>query len=1490
MNSSDSNSLNGIAIIGMDGKFPGAPNLEVFWENLRNGVESVARFEPEELEMTLRNDPQMVNARAIISNVDLFDADFFGFNPREAAYTDPQHRLFLQTAFEALENAGYDPDRYEGNIGLFAGCSQNTYLLANLASNPGFLDEYLASQQMGSHPALLGNDKDFLSTRVSYKLNLRGPSMTVQTACSTSLVAICQACQSLQNYQSDMALAGGVSITFPQKRGYCYEEGAIVSRDGHCRPFDISSDGTVFGDGVGVVVLKRVDDAIRDGDHIHAVIRGFAVNNDGSSKVSYMAPSVDGQAEVIATAQALAGVDAGSISYVEAHGTGTSLGDPIEVAALTKAFRLQTDRDGFCALGSVKGNFGHLEAAAGVAGLIKTALSLQKGEIPPSLHFSAPNPRIDFNHSPFYVNAKWQKWSRTDGPRRAGVSSFGVGGTNAHVVLEEAPPIPAAQAEAGVQLLTLSAKTAAALDRATERLGDYIRAHPETNLADAAYTLQVGRRAFDHRRVIVSASLDAALGVITSRTSSHFLTGGTHPQSGKKEIAFLFPGQGAQEVDMGKGLYESLPVYREQIDLCARLLQPRLGLDLREVLYPAEAAREDAQKRLLQTYLTQPALFVVEYALAQTWLKWGVRPEVLLGHSLGEYVAACLAGVFSLEDVLHLLAERGRLMQGLPLGSMLAVVLSEEEITPLLPEGLSLAAVNSSKVCVVSGPTVLTDAWKANLKDKGIGFRELATSHAFHSAMMDPILETYEGIVRSVSRKPAQTPIISTLFGRLAKPEDWTDPSYWSGQLRRTVRFGPALDALLARQNLAMVEVGPGQILSTLVRQHAAKQPTQAAVYSLPRKKEMPDLESMLAAAGQLWTVGVDVDWSALPGKANPRRIPLPAYPFELKRHWIERKPSDSASDHIASATEVISGSQAQKPTEVQTDSSSVEPVVTSTSAAVRAVFESLSGRDLRAADSSANFFDLGFDSLLLTQASQSLRQKFGVKISFRELMESLVTLEAVAKYVDEHRLASKPGVSVPVVPTSGTESADQVLPLTEAQQGLWLLAALNKNAERAYRDSLTISINGDLNRDVLGEAVQAVVDRHGALRTTIDPDGHTQTVHARHKFQLDYFDYSSLPADQGSSELKKKLNELETQTFADMNGPFLLATLLKVEAKRHLLVFGFHHIVGNGPSYWLFMDEVASVYQALSSGGQANLPPVFPFAEFVEKRIAKSRNQKEAEQFWLKQMEQGVPLLDLPFDHAHPAEISYSGERQEIVLEPELNHALRKIGAAQHCSLFIVLLSAYGLLLHRLSSQDVLFIGVPSDSFIRTENSGRHLFANSTNTLPLKSTLWEESTFVEYMLQIRHSVLAGSEHQDYFFGNLAGRINLPRVPGRALFFNTIFNLETAEFHREFPGLEMSLETRDVPYRTPHGISMFDLSINAAERKNGEIITQCDYNSSVIAAETMERWLACYHTLLRNIESDPHQQAASIPLFAAEKRFEPAIDGMKASSVSKGTL
>ncbi|HEY3572045.1 MAG TPA: type I polyketide synthase, partial [Thermoanaerobaculia bacterium] len=689
-----------VAIIGMAGRFPGAPTVERFWENLRDGVESIRFFTDEELlaagiPAARLAHPAYVKARPVLEGVELFDAAFFGISPHEALILDPQQRIFLECAWEALERAGHNGDAGEGLVGVYAGLEMNGYLFYNLATQPEVFE------RAGGLQIEIASDKDYLATRASYKLNLRGPSITVQSACSTSLVAVHLACQALLSGECDLALAGGVSVKVPHIAGYQAEgTGSMHSPDGHCRAFDADARGTVFGSGIGVVVLKRLADAMGDGDPIQAVIKGSAVNNDGSLKIGYSAPGAEGQYQAIRAAQLAAEVDPDTITYVEAHGTGTPLGDPIEVAALTRAFRARTDRKGFCALGSVKTNVGHLRSAAGSASLIKTVLTLKHRQIPPSLHFQRPNPQIDFAGSPFYVNTRLAEWRPEGGhPLRAAVSSFGVGGTNAHLILEEAPEPEPSGPSRPWQLLPLSANTATALDTLRRDLAAHLRRHPDLPLADAAFTLQVGRRAGKHRGFLACRDLT---GAAEGLEAGHLQTAFQEMRS--RPVDFLFPGQGAQYPGMGRELYESEPAFRDSVDRCCEVLRPLLGLDLRAVLYPAPEGMAEAGRRLEQTALAQPALFVIEHALARLWMSWGVRPRAMLGHSLGEYVAACLAGVFSLEDALALVAERGRLMQALPAGAMLAVPLPEGEIAPLLGPGLALAAVNGPARVVVSGP------------------------------------------------------------------------------------------------------------------------------------------------------------------------------------------------------------------------------------------------------------------------------------------------------------------------------------------------------------------------------------------------------------------------------------------------------------------------------------------------------------------------------------------------------------------------------------------------------------------------------------------------------------------------------------------------------------------------------------------------------------------------------------------------------------------
>ena len=903
-----------IAIVGMSGRFPGAINVQEFWQNLRSGVESIATFTKAELsaygvDSDLLDSSTYVRARGVLDQIDLFDAEFFGISPREAELMDPQFRFFLETSWEAMENAGYDPQAYEGVIGIFGGMSLGQYLLRHLLPNRALV------ASAGALQLRIVNDKDFLTTLVAYKLNLKGPTVNVQTACSTSLVAVHLACQSLLSYQCDMAMAGGVSIIVPQKSGYLPQEG-VFSPDGHCRAFDEQARGTVSGNAVGVVVLKRLSDALHDGDHIRAIIRGSAINNDGSLKVSYTAPSVDGQAEVIAMAQAVAGVEPKAITYIETHGTGTPLGDPIEVAALTQVFRASTDETQFCALGSVKTNVGHSDAAAGVTSLIKTVLALEHKALPPSLNFKRPNPQIDFANSPFYVNNSLRDWPANTFPRCAGISAFAVGGSNAHVVVEEAPQLEPSGPSRSWNLIPLSARTATALEAATENLIGFLKQQPDHNLADLAYTLQVGRRAFDQRRIVVCRDTRELIEQLQERNPKQVFTGS--PTQRSRPVAFMFPGLGNHYVNMGWELYQSESVFRQRVDFCCELLKPILKSDLRDVIYPdwkreltktpeapepakssfdlrrmlrGEDQGDERTQRLNQTVYTQPALFIIEYALACLWMSWGVKPQALIGYSIGEYVAACLAGVFSLEDALMLVAKRAQLIQQLPAGSMLAVSLPAQEVTPLLNENLSLSAINGPAVCVVAGTTQAVDTLEAELKRRGVIARRLQTTHAFHSGMMEPIVASFTELVRNINTQAPVIPLISDITGTWLTANEATSADYWATHLCRPVLFGDALRTLWKKFDPVLLEVGPGQTLGAWAMQHpeSLKSESRFILASLRHSYDrQPDQSLLLTTLGRLWLAGCDVDWRQFHAKERRVRVPLPSYPFERKRYWVE--------------------------------------------------------------------------------------------------------------------------------------------------------------------------------------------------------------------------------------------------------------------------------------------------------------------------------------------------------------------------------------------------------------------------------------------------------------------------------------------------------------------------------------------------------------------------------------------------------------------------
>ncbi|MFF8811778.1 type I polyketide synthase [Streptomyces pactum] len=893
-----------IAVTGMAGRFPGAPDVETFWANLVAGRESISVLTPEELAASgvapeLLASDSYVPAKGVLPDADMFDAGFFGYSPREAEVMDPQHRVFLECVWAALESAGCDPRTFEGRIGVFAGSSMNSYLLFNVMANERV---YRAT---GPYQTLLASDKDFLATRVAYKLGLKGPGLTVQTACSTSLTAVHLACQSLLNGECDIAVAGGVSVSSPLRAGYVHETGGILSPDGHCRAFGADAAGTVAGNGVGVVVLRRLADAVAAGDTVDAVVLGTAVNNDGSLKAGYTAPSVEGQAEVIAEALAVAEVDAATIGYVEAHGTGTALGDPIEVAALTRAFREHTEDTGYCALGSVKSNVGHLDAAAGVTALIKAVLALKHRTIPATLHGERPNPALGLDDSPFRLSSATEEWPARQTPRRAGVSAFGIGGTNVHVVLEEAPEPPATPAAAGdgggaarpVHLLPLSARDGQALAERAALLADHLERHPGTDLSDAAHTLAHRRTALELRTSVVAADRAEAVAALRRITPADAVTA-----ADPAPVAFCFPGQGSQYPGMARGVYAAEPVFAAALDRCAELFARETGEDPRRLLFPAPADAEAAEELLRRTEHTQPALFTVEYALAELWRSWGVVPRAMAGHSVGELVAACLAGVFTLPDAVRLVAARGRLVAGMPEGAMLGVFLSEEETAARLGGGLELAAVNSTGLTVVSGPAGAVEELRRALVADGVGCRPLHTSHAFHSAAMDAAVEPFTELVRTVELSAPEIPFCSGVTGTWITDEQATSPEYWGTQLRATVRFSDALATLFADDpGTVLLEVGPGATLTGFARAHRDRPAGGTATDSLPHPKDArDDHRHLLGRLGELWSAGVPVDRTALHPDTGGRVLRLPTYPFRRQRFWVDPDPATAGGTPAA--------------------------------------------------------------------------------------------------------------------------------------------------------------------------------------------------------------------------------------------------------------------------------------------------------------------------------------------------------------------------------------------------------------------------------------------------------------------------------------------------------------------------------------------------------------------------------------------------------------
>ena len=1012
-----------VAIIGMSGRFPGAHTIQELWAILRDGKETISFFTPEELDPSiseaLRNDPLYVRARGVVPSVKEFDASFFGINPKVAEAMDPQQRLFLEIAWEVLEQSGHLPAHFDGSIGVYAGTGMNTYYKNNILPNKNVID------RIGSFQASTVNEKDYISTRTAYHLNLKGPAVSVHSACSTSLLAIAEAADAIRNGRCDIALAGGSSITTPINSGHLYQEGSMMSSDGHCRSFDENAKGTVFSDGAGVLLLKNLEDAQRDGDIIHGLIKGVGTNNDGGHKGSFTAPSVEGQAGAIANALFDANINASEISYIETHGTATPVGDPIEIEGLKMAFGKQ-DTNGYCAIGSIKSNMGHLTAAAGVAGVIKTILALKHRQIPPSLGFEKPNPSIDFENSPFYVNNKLSEWT-SKSPRKAGISSFGIGGTNVHVIVEEYEnKITTSDIERPLQLLTWSAKSENSVNGYQTKLGEFLKSSSDISLSDVAHSLSYTRDSFAYRSFSIAGNTKDAGEQLLSEDKTTIKTNTLNVVP--SELAFLFPGQGSQYLQMGKSLYCEENVFRNAVDHCAELLKSDLKLDIRAIIYP-EVNSEEKENQLKDTKFTQPALFVIEYALSQLWMSWGIKPTLLCGHSIGEFVAAHLAGIFSLKDALHLITMRGKLVSELPGGSMLSVRSNIEDLNHLVPEGLSIAAINSDKLIVISGPDSDVHDFAELLDQEKIANKLLLTSHAFHSTMMDPVLDTFEAEVKKVALNIPSLPLVSTVTGTWLTDAEATSSTYWTNHLRAAVNFSGAMETVLGLDNVVLLEVGPGRALTTLSKQKKGLK-SLASAASLPFPKENETAHhTVLSALGDLWINGLEPNWKSFYDGQTRQKVWLPSYVFDRKPCWVDLITIQPTSNTIQNN---INLTTAQQPLESIPNNTTVvmrKPIILNK---IAEIVEDNSGIEIKSSEFNQSFLELGLDSLVLTQMAINLKNEFNTPISFRQLNDEFGSPDLLATHLDnvlsEEIYAPKPNAN-PVIAAQNSQVSSVLIP-----------------------------------------------------------------------------------------------------------------------------------------------------------------------------------------------------------------------------------------------------------------------------------------------------------------------------------------------------------------------------------------------------------------------------------------------------------------------------
>ncbi|HEY0065824.1 MAG TPA: MupA/Atu3671 family FMN-dependent luciferase-like monooxygenase [Flavisolibacter sp.] len=1461
-----------IAIVGMACRFPGAANWREFWNNLVNGVESTRFFSEQELlDMGVDREtfghPDYVPARNRMEDKDRFDAAFFDYLPSEAHLMNPTHRLFHECVWEALEDAGYSSPQEKDLTGVFAGAGDdlNWRVYAMLENKKHGMDDFSID---------LITNQDHMATLVSYKLNLKGPAITLNTACSTSLTAIDMACKSLLMGESRMALAGGITVTTDKRTGYHYKEGMIYSSDGHCRPFDNEASGTTGSEGVGVVVLKKLNDALKDGDQVYAVIKGSSVNNDGNRKVGFTAPSVKGQADCIRKAHKMARIEPDTIGYVEAHGTATRLGDPIEVEALVTAFNRNSNQN--CALGSVKSNIGHTGSAAGVAGLIKTALCLKHAMIPPSLNYSNPNPAIDFSSSPFHVNQSLKKWERRDDtPLRAGISSFGIGGTNAHAVLEEAPLQEETTDAAGYKLLTLSAKTEKSLRRYIDRLKNYLAGDEPVNLADMAYTFQVGRKHFEYRKSIAFADREELLSLLEAEVKEPV----TRAQDGPRKIVFMFSGQGAQYAHMAADLYRDVPLFREEMDRGLALIQQLAGEDFREVLFPAAGQ----EQKINETRYTQPLLFVLEYALARVVMSLGLIPSYMIGHSIGEYTAAALSGVLSFEDAVRLVVKRGELMNSLPTGSMLSVLMSEEEAKALATGNIYLAAVNAPGRVVFSGEKEAIDALYERLKAQDISCIPLQTSHAFHSGMQDPILDEFRSEVARTAFGKISTPFLSNLTGDFITEEQASSPDYWTRHLRNTVQFSAGIQTLLAQEGtLQFIEIGPGQSLSGLLKQQPGQQAQAPVNLVRSEKKTANDLRHFTEALGQLWTLGTSIDWNIYHKDENRRRISLPTYSFEPTKYVTEVSLAERGVTLDAELTAITGAQEIIEPLQesgyepelaLSYDTEDDGEGLTVTERRVKALFRSFFG--LETLSLSDNFFGLGGDSLKGLVLVKKIKEEFGVDLTLKQFFERPM-LSQVAFDIDELKNSGEAGqptepilVEIPKAPEMDG------YPLSSSQRRSWILSQFEE-ANAAYNMPGVYIFEGDLDTEAFEYAFDSIINRHEALRTVFREDGQGEirqyiNTPEQSGIKLVWEDARNQP-DAERLEMEHVRADI-VKPFDLAKGPIIRGRVCRIHDDKWVFTYVTHHIISDGWSLGVLFRELVQFYDEYINGRESSLEPLrIQFKDYSAWQQAELQGEgmKAHKEYWMKQFEGELPVIELKGDRPRPVVKTYNGGCVSRIIPAKLVSALTARNKEQGGTLFMSLLTVLKALLYRYTYQEDIIIGFPIAGRQHAELDNQIGFY--VNTLPLRTRFSGNDSFKQLFERIKQVTVGAYEHQVFPFDEIVDSLSLRRDVSRNALFDVMVIIQKNEIENYKESAQKLGDLR--ASATPAGenpAATFDVLLNFTE-VDDVVRLRTEYNTDIFDELTISRFTDHYIQMLEALLKNPDQQISKLQfLTPAEK-------------------